>query len=201
MDDSYYTIQRPASREIKVKSSRFIGSCRVTADSDSADAFIAEVKKEHHSARHHCFAWRLGCGDETVFRYNDDGEPSGTAGRPILDAIEGRGLTGVVCVVTRYFGGVKLGTGGLARAYRECAALTLEAAGSREVILTEQMTVRFAYDLTGKIRAVVSARGGTIQSERYSEQSELVLEISRSRAGELQQALRDVSAGEIEIIT
>jgi len=129
-----------AEAELVVSRSRFLArACRVE-DEESARRFIAEVRSIDHDARHHCTAFVLGA-DAAVRRSNDDGEPSGTAGRPMLEVVTGRGLSDVVVVVTRWFGGVLLGTGGLVRAYGDATAAALDAAGTRERVLWQQARV------------------------------------------------------------
>ncbi len=136
--------------ESVVQRSRFLAQvCRVE-DEAAARAFIAAIGARYHDARHHCTAFVLGpVGD--VRRSNDDGEPAGTAGRPILDAISGRDLSDVVVVVTRWFGGTLLGTGGLTRAYADAAGAALDAAGARERELWQQVLARAAHAEAGAL--------------------------------------------------
>ena len=124
--DHYLTVRRMTqSVETTVKGSKFIGRAYPVKNSSEANKQYQGVKKQYHDASHNCFAYRI---DEKEFRYSDDGEPSGTAGRPILKAIELNNLYKILITVTRYFGGIKLGTGGLARAYSDNVLLTLEEA-------------------------------------------------------------------------
>src|SRR5512138_1197293 len=111
--DQFYQLKQQCRMEEKIKGSRFIATARPVASEQEALAFIEEMKKEFHDATHNAFAWRAGIGRAQRYRYNDDGEPSGTAGQPILRAIDGRGAGNLCIVITRYFGGTKLGTGGL----------------------------------------------------------------------------------------
>ena len=121
MLETYRTVATRVSHEIpKIKGSRFIATVAPAGSRAAAEAIVEALRDCHPGARHTCFAYRLGAAGD-VFRYADDGEPSGTAGRPILRQIEGRGLTAMVVVVTRYFGGTKLGAGGLLRAYAAAA--------------------------------------------------------------------------------
>lgn len=129
-----------AEAELVVSRSRFLARvCRVE-DEESARAFIADVRAELHDARHHCTAFVIG-PDAALRRSNDDGEPSGTAGRPMLEVLTGREVSDVVAVVTRWFGGVLLGTGGLVRAYGDATAAALEAAGTRRRVRWQQARV------------------------------------------------------------
>lgn len=132
---AYRTIDQPpggtAEAEIVVLRSRFLARARRVEDEESARSFFAAIRSLDHDARHHCTAFVIG-PDGSLRRSNDDGEPSGTAGRPMLEVVSGRELTDVAVVVTRWFGGTLLGTGGLARAYADATAAALDAAGVRE---------------------------------------------------------------------
>ncbi len=144
MKDAYHTIAAPATGEFKDRGSRFIGYAYPVHTEEEALALLEGVRKEHFKARHHCFAWRLGV-DGSRFRANDDGEPSGTAGRPILGQIDAAGLAYVFIVVVRYFGGTLLGTSGLIQAYREAAAEALKNAEKIEVLVKEHFIFDFDY--------------------------------------------------------
>ena len=146
MIDSYFTIEAPASGEFKDRGSRFIGYAYPVQSEEEAMAQVEHLRKEHFKARHHCFAFRLGL-DGLRFRANDDGEPSGTAGRPILGQIDSAGVTDVVIVVVRYFGGVLLGASGLIQAYREAAAEALRQATIVEKIIQDHYSLDFDYAL------------------------------------------------------
>ena len=147
MSDTYRTLAAAATIELKVDGSRFIGEALPAADRDTAEAQIATIRQREHSATHHCTAYRVGRAGDT-FRYNDDGEPTGTAGPPLLRQIDARDLTNTLVVVTRYYGGTKLGTGGLARAYGDAASAALEAAPVVERVIRVPVRVEFAYDDT-----------------------------------------------------
>ncbi len=127
---AYTTVDHPATAELTVERSRFIGHCRETATEAEAKAFIAQIREEHSQANHNCYAYRIGSGANPLEYYNDHGEPSGTAGKPILGAIQRLDLINVVVVVTRYFGGKKLGVRGLIEAYGQAATLALKEAGA-----------------------------------------------------------------------
>lgn len=158
----YRTIDRDlggtVEAEIVVQRSRFLAqACRVESE-DAARTFIAEIRARHHDARHHCTAFVLGA-DGSLRRSNDDGEPSGTAGRPILDSIVGRDLSDVVVVVTRWFGGTLLGTGGLTRAYADATAAVLADAGIRERELWHQVRIRADHAEAGELEHRLRQRG------------------------------------------
>ena len=142
---NFYTLDAPTSLEIApIKKSRFIADIAPIQSEADAQSFISGVQSERSDANHHCWAWRLDPGDGG-WRVSDDGEPGGTAGRPILARIDGADLCGVVVVVTRYFGGTKLGKGGLIRAYGGAAGAALAAATIREVQHTQPFVISFAY--------------------------------------------------------
>lgn len=144
MEDVYTTVLKKAKALYRDRGSKFIGYACPVVTAAQANDYLQQIKEEHPSATHHCFAWRLGVkGDQ--YRAYDDGEPSGTAGRPIYDAIRSAGLTNVVVVVVRYYGGTPLGKPGLIQAYKETAIGVLQNAGSVERALTSVSSVRFPY--------------------------------------------------------
>lgn len=142
---SYLTVQKTESAELTVERSRFIGHCREVASETGAKDFIAEIRSEHAQATHNCYAYRIGAGENPLEYYNDHGEPTGTAGKPILGAIQRLNLVNVVVVVTRYFGGKKLGVRGLIEAYGKTATLVLEKAGTIIKVPTFQVTLIYHY--------------------------------------------------------
>ncbi|MDP2112754.1 MAG: YigZ family protein, partial [Bacteroidota bacterium] len=130
MEDTYKTIEKPSEGLFKDKGSKFISFAFPVNSEDEIKDIVQSIKKEHHSARHHCYAWRLGA-DHLHFRANDDGEPSSTAGKPILGQIQSFDLTNILIVVVRYFGGTLLGVSGLINAYRSAA---LDAINQAEIV-------------------------------------------------------------------
>lgn len=142
---SYQTIQNSAETELMIERSRFIGHCSEVASEPDAKDFIAKVRAEHAQATHNCYAYRIGITEHPLEYFNDHGEPSGTAGKPILGAIQRFNLTNVIVVVTRYFGGKKLGVRGLIEAYGEAASLVLEKAGIMQKIPRYKMSLVYAY--------------------------------------------------------
>jgi len=199
-EDSYTTLKGMTSSEIKVKGSRFIGYATTAGDKQEAESFIGEISRKHHDATHNCFVYRIGIGDRAIFRYSDDGEPSGTAGKPILEAIDGRELTHIVCVVTRYFGGTKRGTGGLARAYGECAAKTLDRGDKIKKYITQPLRIVYEYDLTGVVMGLVSDYDCKIESTHYKTDTEMTLSVRLSLLERFRQALIDATAGKVKIL-
>jgi len=144
MSDSYLTIAEPCEGLFKDKGSKFLAFAYPVDSEDEIKEYIQILKKEHYSARHHCYAWRLGA-DKDLFRANDDGEPSSTAGKPILGQIQRLDLTNILIVVVRYFGGTLLGVSGLINAYREAAADVLNQAKIVEKLVEIVFLVEFDY--------------------------------------------------------
>lgn len=199
MRESYRSLARAVRYETpKVKGSRFIADAAPAADAAAADAFVETIRREFHRASHHCFAFRLG-PDGAEFRSSDDGEPGGSAGRPILQQIEGHELTDAVVVVTRYFGGTKLGVGGLVRAYGGAAGALLDRAELRTIAITRQLRVEYPYDLSGEVQAVLSACGLRPSSSEFGEVVRLVLDVPAGDADRLAHELRERTAGRAEI--
>ena len=196
MNDGFTTIRAPARAESRVQGSRFIAMAAPAADVAGVDAVLAAIRKEFHDATHHCYAFRLGA-DGGQFRSSDGGEPSGTAGRPILAAIEHAGLTDIVVVVSRYFGGTKLGTGGLARAYGAAATGALQSAERVERFKTQLIAAAFPHAFVGSVMHAVSQVGARITDTLYDEEVHLVLEVRSSAAETLKSHLVDCTRGNI----
>ena len=195
--DSYLTPAKWGHSEVKVKASRFLGEVFAAADEAEAEARLAEIRKRERDARHHCFAWRFGLPGPVPLRprASDDGEPSGTAGKPMLQLIEGRQLTQTLVVVTRYFGGTLLGTGGLLHAYSEAAKLALEDAGIKEHFLEERFLLKLAFPQYNAWMMEVARLGARIESSEFEEAVTLVLAIRRSKAGLVLPAFRQTTQG------
>jgi len=181
-NDVYYTLGRPGRFELKVKGSRFTGYAAPAGSREIAEKLVESLEKQFYDATHNCYAYRVGLGGGAVFRMSDAGEPSGTAGRPILDAIDRRRLTDTVCVVTRYFGGTKLGTGGLARAYGECAIGALNASEVTEQFITARLKVAFGCELTGKVMTLIQKYGSKIRKGDFQARTEIRLSVRKSLA-------------------
>ena len=181
MSDTYYTLGDYTRTEIKVKGSRFIAEAIRVQRVEEADAEIAAIRKREYNATHHCSAYRIG-PEGALFRYNDDGEPSGTAGAPILRQIDARHLTYTLVVVTRYYGGTKLGTGGLLRAYGDTAAQVLDAAPIEERILRDRIRLRFSYDDTSPAMHTISQHDATILETEYTDETEILVGVRCSQA-------------------
>ncbi len=182
----------------KIKGSRFIAAVAPVADRAAADVVVRERREADPQATHHCFAYRLGLG-ENDFRFADDGEPSGTAGRPILKEIDGRGLTNVLVVVTRFYGGTKLGSGGLVRAYGGAAAAALDHVEIVERRLTTTLALVFAYERLGAIQGVLHAFSLVPESADYGSEVTMKLAVPTEDHGRLTRALIDATAGQARV--
>ncbi|MEM6674750.1 MAG: YigZ family protein [Planctomycetota bacterium] len=177
----------------KIKGSRFIACASPATTEDEAAAFIESVRRGDPGARHVCYAWRLGAaGDRT--RSSDDGEPSGSAGRPILAQIEGHGLTDAVVAVIRYFGGVKLGVGGLVRAYGGAAGQALDRAELRHVLVRAPLRCSHAYEDSGAVQGVLAAWSLEPVDEAYGESVSFTVRVGIERLDEFERAMRDATA-------
>lgn len=194
--DEYKTINEAVRTELKVQGSRFIASVSPSSTKLAAEEFIARTKKKFHDATHNCYAYRCGTGG-TLYRFNDSGEPSGTAGKPILAAIDKAGLTDVCVVVTRYFGGTKLGVGGLIRAYGEAAEQTLSSAEQVTRFVYDTFRASFPHSLISNVMHVASKCGAKIADTIYDEEVHLELVVRRSKAGEFHSQLVDHTGGNI----
>lgn len=192
---SYTTIRAEVRREIdRIKGSRFIATATHATSEADAISFTSRVAKEFHDARHTCWAYRLGRSGDT-WRFQDDGEPSGSAGRPILQQIEGQDLTDVVVTVTRYFGGTKLGVGGLVRAYGGAAAAVLETAERAIIVITTRVVVEFPYECSAAVQALLAARQLTPAESEYGTEVRLVFDVPEALAATFEREVRDRTAG------
>lgn len=167
-EDEFRTIKAPSEGLYKEKGSKFIALAFPVKDPEAVQDRIDEVRKKYHDARHHCYAYRLGTGEAEEFRWNDDGEPSGTAGRPIHGQLQSFELTNVLVVVVRYFGGTKLGTGGLIRAYKTATREALEAAVKMRRVILEELELRFEYPLLNEVMRIVKEEDLKITDQDFT---------------------------------
>jgi uncharacterized YigZ family protein len=177
--DTYKTIETESNAEFKDRGSKFIAYTTPLSIEADFPIFLEKIKKEHPKARHHCYAWRLGM-DGNRFRAKDDGEPSGTAGRPILGQIDSFGLTNVGIVVVRYFGGTLLGTSGLINAYRESAAEALRQAIIVEKIVEDIVEIIFGYDKMPDVMNALKRLDINILSQVFEETGKVIIGIRQS---------------------
>ena len=198
MADTYRVLKSTFRAEIKVKGSRFIARAVPVRSPESVQFALDTIRREDRDARHHCTAYRLGpSGDD--FRFNDDGEPSGTAGRPIFRQIEGHDLTNTLVVVTRYFGGTKLGTGGLIRAYSDAAREALDHAPVDVIVRRKPVSVKFAYADTSPAMHTISRFDAEILETEYGEETRIELGVRYSEAPGFIEAFENALSGRCQI--
>ncbi|MFQ5637618.1 MAG: YigZ family protein [bacterium] len=198
-DHEFYSIANEVSSESKVKGSRFIAHACPVESREGAESCIKRLANRFHDATHNCFAYKIGVGDRADLRFSDAGEPSGTAGRPILQAIESKNLTNVAVVVTRYFGGTKLGTGGLIRAY---GAVALEALNNAETVQhfpKITFRLRFDYQHANAVHNVLNRFCGQILESRFDDQTTYLVTVKSADENKVREELRDISSGKMKI--
>jgi uncharacterized YigZ family protein len=181
------------------RGSRFIADAGLTADVAAAKAFLAARRAEFPDASHHCHAFVIGHGASVTEGKSDDGEPSGTAGRPMLAVLRGSGLGDVTVVVTRYFGGTKLGTGGLVRAYTTATQEVLAALPTKAKIARVGARLRMDYALYEILRRVLEAHEASIEDERFEAAVTLHVRLPQARLAELEAAVAEASAGRVHV--
>ncbi len=195
-----YTPARSIQVINKVKDSKFYGSIARADDEVAVKEFIDKIKKNKYDATHNVSAYKLGTGDQALKYADDDGEPAGSSGPPVLQAIEGEDLTNTVIVVTRYFGGTKLGIGGLIRAYGDTARLAIMEAGRRELKPFYKLSITGSYDQIGTILGQVEAFNGKILSTDYfNEGGEITLLLKPVEYSSLKDALIERTGNKVEI--
>lgn len=194
MMTEYYIPTGAGDAEYVEKRSRFLGKVRNVSTEEEARAFIDAMKKQYHDARHNCWCYVLKSG---VVRYSDDGEPQGTAGQPMLGVFQKEGVTDVVCVVTRYFGGVLLGAGGLCRAYTKSAKDALDAAGISVVRRWTELMIPCPYSLFAQVGQEVESAGGVVTDTDYAADVTLTVLLPEGAEEAFQRRLMDLSAGTI----
>ena len=192
MNDEYETIDSIGEGIYSEKRSKFLAFAHPAASVEQVKDLIADYRKKYYDARHVCYAYVLGA-ERQDFRANDDGEPSSTAGKPILGQINSNELTDILVVVVRYYGGVNLGTGGLISAYRTAAALAIENASKVKKTVEEIVVHTFVYPLMNKVMRTAREMGARIIDTHYDNTCEIVLSIARSKASLLRSKLDKIS--------
>lgn len=192
--DKRIVIMKGGAAEYAVQRSRFIADTAAVRDEETAQAFLQEIKKKYYDARHHCYGWILEGGRRK--KSGDDGEPSGTAGAPILAALERQGITDGLIVVTRYFGGIKLGTGGLTRAYAHAAAQGLAASTLAELQTLRRVAVTVAYPLFSPLENWLQKNEIRVADKSYAENVTLTLYLSSDATETVKKAVADLTAGQ-----
>ncbi len=200
MDDRYLTIEKPFTQGTKVKGSRFIARTALASTVEQARAQLEAIRKTEHAATHNCYAYVIGFPNEKAeFKYSDDGEPGGTAGRPIYDVVNGSGVTNILLVVTRYFGGTKLGTGGLVKAYSEAAKLAMEKSGTIENFVTDHLKVEIDFPIYDSLMKAAHRLGAVETKSEFTDRVSLELKIRRSLSERLLEEIVQLSKGKAKI--
>lgn len=197
LNGSYNVIKQNGESEIVVTKSRFIGNLVSVSSAREAEEFITSVRKKNNDARHNCWAYIVMDGDMIINKCSDDGEPSGTAGRPILSIMEGAGLVNAVCTVTRYFGGVLLGTGGLVRAYSDAASQALEAADISPIRRGTYITFVCDYPDEGGIRRLLESEGFDITDSGYTDKVTITVLGPEEKSEALMNRITDMTGGRV----
>lgn len=193
----YISVEKTATAEIVEKKSRFIANVAHIETETEAAEFIEKIKKQHYNARHNVYAYILNSG---IKKYTDDGEPAKTAGLPILEMLEKQGITDIVCVVTRYFGGTLLGTGGLVRAYTESAKEGVNAAGIVTMNPCALFEIDVPYTFLGSVEYLLKTTGAVCESKNYAESITMDVSIDDTKADMLADNIRNDFNGGVSIM-
>ena len=197
MDDIYKTIEEPSEETLfKDRNSKFFGYAFPVKSEDDIKASLEILKKKHHSARHFCYAWQLGT-EIIRFRANDDGEPSNSAGMPIYGQIQSFELTNILIVSVRYFGGTKLGVGGLIKAYRSSAKLAIESSVIVKKTIDILYQLNFEYDLMSKVMKIIKENSIVIESQKLELDCEIIISVRKSEALKMNQIFENIYKVEI----
>ncbi len=195
--DEYRTVAHEATGIYKEKGSRFLAFAYNVTSADEAKALVKEKQKQFHDARHHCYAWRLGAGDGET-KVGDDGEPSGTAGRPILGQILSAELTNIVVIVVRYFGGIKLGTGGLIVAYKTATADALQNADIVLRTFNARLSVSFPYLAMNGVMKTLKDSTANVEAQIFDTDCQMTLSVRIGEKDRLVERLNDVDGVAVE---
>ena len=196
MNDTYYTLEEMSHGLYKDKGSRFIAQAYPVTDEEQIRAILAEIKKTYYDARHHCYAWQLG-QDEVSYRVNDDGEPSGTAGKPIHGQILSAGITDVLIVVVRYFGGTKLGVRGLIDAYKGAAQDAIAQAKIIQKVREKRFRVVFDYVSMHDVMKIIKDNHLDTSEQTFHLRCSLVLTVRKAIAPQILEQLSTISGTEV----
>ncbi len=185
MDDIYKTIEKPSIETLfKDRNSKFYGYAFPVTSEEAVKTSLELLRKNHHTARHFCYAWQLGI-ESIRFRANDDGKPSNTAGMPIYGQIQSFDVTNILVVSVRYFGGTKLGVGGLINAYRSSARLALESSIIEEKTIDVFYQLNFQYDLMSKVMRIIKENSISIQDQKLYMDCEVTIAVRKSNSGKI----------------
>lgn len=192
---AYRTVKQPGEAELVIKRSRFIGRCFPVADEQEALRLLEQVRRQHWDATHNCYAYSVGVSGACA-RYSDDGEPSGTAGLPMMETLRRSGVTDALVVVTRYFGGILLGAGGLVRAYSAAAAAAVRSAGEVEMCECVRLSLETPYPLWGRVEPLLRERA-QLDEVRYEAAVHAVAWVRQEQSDALVRALIDRTDGRV----
>lgn len=196
-DSHYYTIEKPSIAEFKERGSKFIAYAFPIADIAEFKLRLAEIKKEHPKATHHCFAYRLGL-DNNIFRVSDDGEPSGSAGKPILGQIDSKQVTNVLVIVVRYFGGTQLGIPGLITAYKTTAAFALQTTAIVQKPVLHHFKLQFDYTQMNEVMMVVKQFDCVVEKQEMQLFCIMSIGVPQNWLQEVENRLKDLRDIEVE---
>ncbi|MCL1905955.1 MAG: YigZ family protein [Clostridiales bacterium] len=196
--EEYISVAGASEAEFTEKKSRFIGRITPVTSEAEAKAFVESVRAAHREANHHVYAFVIGINGE-IQRSSDDGEPAGTAGRPVLEGIKQAGLENVALVVTRYFGGTLLGAGGLTRAYGRAASLAIGQAKAVRCLPAQLMSLSFGYELIGRVESLLASYGAKIRDKSYAETVCYLASVPEARLAKLQKELTEASNGTMRL--
>ena len=191
MEDVYQTIEKESQGFFKDKGSKFYSFAYPVKNEDEVKEILARLRKEHHSARHHCYAWRLGT-EEITFRANDDGEPSSTAGKPILGQLQSFNVTNTLIVVVRYFGGILLGVSGLINAYRNAAAAALKNAEIKQKTVNREIILDFTYNEFAEVMNMIKHENLAVIYTRLEERCNLAFSVRKSEIDKVTAVFRKI---------
>ncbi len=198
MNDEYKTIETESTGFFKDKGSKFHAYAFPVQEEDEVKEIIQNLKKEHHSARHHCYAWRIGT-EEIKTRANDDGEPSSTAGRPILGQLQSFDVTNILVVVVRYFGGTLLGTSGLINAYKTATEDVLNNAEIISKLIERKYELSFEYPLLNKVMHTIKQEGLDITTTDFKESCKLWFKVRKNEAEKAQKIFDEIYGVELKL--
>ncbi len=198
--DTYLVPAEMCRTEITVANSRFITSIARVESVEEAKGFLSAVRAEMPDASHHVYAYRIGYGNSVIEGMSDDGEPSGTAGPPALAVLRGTSIGDIIVVVTRYFGGTKLGTGGLVRAYSEATRVGLNTLKTEEKIEKALIGFEIPYSLYEQVKRLIVAHDGVIDDETFAAEITLLTTFPKRSIPDFQQAVTELSSGQVELI-
>lgn len=198
-EDTYKTIRNSATGSYKDKGSKFIAIAHPVATEEEIKSRLEDIKKEYHDARHHCYAWVVGF-DKLAHRFNDDGEPSGTAGRPIYGQIQSKDLTNILVVVVRYFGGTKLGVPGLIRAYKTATREALETADIITLTVKDIYELSFEYPLMNDVMRVIKDEGLNVESQDFRLSCKLAFSVRKNFSNRVYERFNTIHGVKIDYL-